>query len=165
MTNAAEPDPPSQKASHGGRFRHLDTIAAVLIAAVGVGLAWYARGYFVHPAAGPCPAGYCGLFESIGWLVLIMAALALVLAAAVGAHRRRARLIGLGVCGFGGGGLLYELLREFAAPTDPRGIEPDPQLFAIRSAIAGVAVALSVAAVLLFLSLKAERVPDPRARR
>jgi hypothetical protein len=150
MTNATEPLSPSPQAGRSRRLRRLDTIAAVLIAAVALGLAWYARGYFIHPEAGPCPGGYCGLFESIGSLILITAVLALVLAAGVAAHRRWAQTIGLVVCSLAGGGLLFELLRGLGAPEDPRGVEPD--LFAITLGIAGVAIALTAAAVLLFFS-------------
>jgi uncharacterized membrane protein YidH (DUF202 family) len=158
MTNFTEPLSPSSKAGRTKRQTRLDIIAAVLIAAVGLGLAWYARGYFVHREAGPCPGGYCGLFESIGYLILITAVLVLVLAAGVAAHRRKARLIGLVVCGIAGGWLLIEVLRSLAAAEDATRIEPDP-LFAITVGIAGFAVALAAAAVLLYFSVTAERGP------
>ena len=163
MTHATETSSHSPSAGRSGPLRRLDTIAAVLIAAVGLAFGWYATSDLIH-LQDPCPSGYCGLLQSIDGAILVTAVLALVLAAAVAAHRRKARLIGLVVCGIAGGGLLLDLMREFGAREDPRGIEPIPQLFAITMTIAAVAVALAAAAVFLFFSVTVERRPTDRSQ-
>jgi hypothetical protein len=96
---------------------------------------------------GTCPSGpYCSFVRGIVLGQLVGGAVVLLLAVAIAAHRRPARLIGLVVCGAVGGKLLLELMRPVGTPPD-----------VLTLGIYGIAVGLTAAAVLLLVSVLGER--------
>ena len=87
MTSATETSWHSPRADRAARVRRLDTIAALLIGAVGLGLALAAIAEFAMLyEVGTCPSGhYCTFVQGITVLQLITGVLALVLAAGIAA--------------------------------------------------------------------------------